>query len=126
MSIELCQSSTSASLMWAKTPRLDASLMKWGSRACRSTMTGQAASRAILSISVIGALAESDEGDVGALAGGDGADVGDVDLSRDHLVSQRDDDRRDEGETVFAFVRDQDAQMLGVAFTHRQARSNRA
>src|SRR5204863_440804 len=35
----------------ATTPRLDASLMNSGSRACRRTMTGHAASRTILSIS---------------------------------------------------------------------------
>src|SRR5664279_6435217 len=33
MSIELCQSSTSSSLIWANTPRLDASLTKPGSGA---------------------------------------------------------------------------------------------
>jgi len=41
MSIELCQSSTSASLMCAKTPRFDASRTNSGSRAWRSTITGR-------------------------------------------------------------------------------------
>ena len=50
MSIELCQSSTSSSLICANTPRLDASLMNCGSRACSNTITGHAASRTILSI----------------------------------------------------------------------------
>jgi hypothetical protein len=66
---------------------------------------------------VLGALSESDERDVGALAGGDRADVLDVDLSRDDLVAERDDDRGDERdddrgderETVFALVGDQDS-----------------
>ena len=61
-----------------------------------STITGQAASRTILSISkrVVGALAESDQGDVGPLAGGYGTNVFDVDLAHDYLVPQVRDDRR--------------------------------
>src|SRR4051794_36049460 len=50
MSIELCQSSTSASVMCAKTPRLEASLTNPGSGAWISAITGQVASRTILSI----------------------------------------------------------------------------
>ena len=50
MSIELCQSSTSSSEMWAKTPRFDASFTNAGSGVCSNTITGQAASRTILSI----------------------------------------------------------------------------
>jgi hypothetical protein len=67
---------------------------------------------------VLGALPETDERDVGPLACGDGTDVGDLDLARDHLVPEGHDDRSDEGEAVLALVRDQDAQMLGVALAH--------
>ena len=44
MSIELCQSRASPSVMYAKTPRLAASLMNQGSGAWMITMTGHAAS----------------------------------------------------------------------------------
>jgi hypothetical protein len=47
MSIALCQSSTSASLMWANTPRLDASSTNLWSGEWSRTITGQAASRTI-------------------------------------------------------------------------------
>ncbi len=50
---------------------------------------------------------ESDERDVGPLSRGDWPDVRDVDLPRDHLVSECDDDRRDERETILALVGDQ-------------------
>jgi len=43
---------------------------------------------------VVGALAESDQGDVGPLAGGYGTNVFDVDLAHDYLVPQVRDDRR--------------------------------
>ena len=46
---------------------------------------------------MIGALAQTDEGDVGPLPRGHRADVVDLDFTRDHLVSQRGDDWRDEG-----------------------------
>ena len=107
--------------MWANTPRLDASLTNAGSGACSSTITGQAASRTILSISserMLGALPESDERDVGSLPGGHGADVFDVDLARDHLVAKSDHDRRHQRQAVLALVCDQDAQMLGLAVAH--------
>ena len=87
-------------------------------------MTGQAASRTILSIrssACSRALAESDQCDVGSLAGGDLTDVRDVDLARDHLVSERDHDRSDERQAVLALVGDQDAQMIGVEMTHQLA-----
>jgi hypothetical protein len=58
---------------------------------------------------MLGALSESDERDVGAFPRGDRADVLDVDLSRDDLVAERDDDRGDEREAVFALVGDQDS-----------------
>ncbi len=85
-------------------------------------MTGQAASRTILSIRserVLGAFAQPDERDVGSFSGGHGADVGDVDLARDDLVAQGDDDRGHQGEAVLALVGDQDAQMLGLTAAHR-------
>ena len=63
---------------------------------------------------VLGALAEPDERDVRSLSGGHGADVFDLDLARDHLVSERDHDRGDEREAVLALVGDQDAQMVGA------------
>jgi hypothetical protein len=55
-----------------------------------------------------GALAAPDEGDVRPLAGSDGADVGDVDLARDHVVSQTHHDRRHKRQAIPALVGDQD------------------
>ena len=79
-------------------------------------ITGQAASRTILSISerMLRALAEPDERDVWSLAGGHSADVFDLDLTGDHLVSRRGHDRCDESEAILALVGDQDAQMVGL------------
>ena len=111
--------------MWAKTPRLDASLTNSESRVWRSTITGQAASRTILSIRlerVLGALAEPDERDVGPFAGGHGSDVRDLDLARDHLVPEGRDDRGDQSQTILALVGDQDAQMIGLAVAHERLR----
>ncbi len=51
MSMELCQSFASASVMYAKMPRFDASLTNSGSGAWMSTITGQADSCTIFSIS---------------------------------------------------------------------------
>ena len=106
--------------MWAKTPRLDASLMNSGFRAWIRTITGQAASRTICDQfeRVLRALAEPDERDVGSLSCGHGGHVLDLDLAGDHFMSEFDHDRRDEREAVLAFVGDQDAQMLGVAVVH--------
>jgi hypothetical protein len=122
MWIELCQSSTSASEMWAKTPRLDASLTKSGSGAWSRTITGQAASLTIFE-RVRGGWPEPDERDVGSFAGGHGTDVLDVDLARDHLVPEGHDERRDQRQTVLALVGDQHAQMLGLTVAHSQLRS---
>jgi hypothetical protein len=58
---------------------------------------------------VLGAGAESNERDVGPFAGGHGPHVLDVDLSRDHLVTERDDHRRYQSKPVVALVGDQDA-----------------
>ncbi|MGO9972223.1 MAG: hypothetical protein ACLP01_05315 [Solirubrobacteraceae bacterium] len=58
---------------------------------------------------VLGALAEPNERDIGAFARGGWADVLDIDLARDDLVPERDHDRGDERESLFALVRDQDA-----------------
>jgi hypothetical protein len=100
MSIELCQSSTSVSLMWANTPRLDASLMKEGSGVCSKTITGQAASRTVLSISP-SAWSELSPSPTSATSGrsrGHGSDLCDVDLTHNYLVSQGRDDRRDQSQ----------------------------
>ena len=97
MSIELCQSSTSASLMWAKTPRLDASLTKLGIARVEQDdhRAGGLAHDLVDQLErVLGALPEPDERDVGPLPGGHRADVVDLDLARDHLVAQADHDRR--------------------------------
>ena len=67
---------------------------------------------------VLGALAEPDERDVGSLPGGHGPDVLDLDLARDHLVSERGDDRRDQRQAILPLVGDQHAQMLGLAIAH--------
>ena len=69
---------------------------------------------------VLRALSEPDERDVGSLSGGHGADVRDVDLARDHLVSEGDHDRGDEREAILALVGDQDPQMFGLAVTHQR------
>ena len=121
MSIELCQSSTSASLIWAKTPRFDASLMNFGSR--RVEQDDHRAGRLAHDLldqaqRVLRALAEPDERDVGSLPGGRGSDVRDLDLARDHLVSEGRHDRGDEREAILALVGDQDAQMFGFAVAH--------
>jgi hypothetical protein len=67
---------------------------------------------------VLGALAETDEGDVRALARRHCSDVLDLDLAGDHLMPESGDDRRDERQAIRAFVRDQHAQMLGLTMTH--------
>ena len=63
--------------------------------------------------SVLRALPEADEGHIRALSGGRGADILNVDLACDHLVSEANDDRCDERQSVLALVGDQDAQVLG-------------
>ena len=67
---------------------------------------------------VLGAVTEPDEGDVGALTGGDGAHVVDLDLARDHLVSEGGHDRGDESQPILSLVGDQDTEMLGLAIAH--------
>jgi hypothetical protein len=67
---------------------------------------------------VFGAVAESHERDVGPLSGGHRTHVGDVDLTGDHFVPQRGNDRRDKLKTVPSLVRDQDTEMLGLAMAH--------
>ena len=61
---------------------------------------------------VLGAGAESDEGDVGPFTSGDRANVSDLDFARDDLVAESHDDWHDQLKAVFAFVGDQDAQMV--------------
>ena len=64
------------------------------------------------------AVTEPDERDVGPLPGGDGAHVLDLDLARDHLVSEGGHDRRDQSQPILSLVGDQHAQMLGLAIAH--------
>src|SRR5450755_183140 len=131
MSIELCQSSTSASLMWAK----DAALGRFADERAVGRVQqhdhragGFADDLVDQRERVLRAFPESDQRDVGSLPRGDRADVRDVDLFGDHLVPQRDDDRSDQRETVRALVSDQDPQMLGLAImrgpAHAQIVSN--
>jgi hypothetical protein len=56
----------------------------------------------------MGALSETYERDVGTLPGGRWADIRDVDLPRDHLVSEPYDDWSDERQAILALVGDQD------------------
>jgi hypothetical protein len=58
---------------------------------------------------------ESDKRYVGSFPGGHRADVLHVDLSRNHLMAQRHDDRSDQSETVLALVGDQDAKVICIA-----------
>ena len=67
---------------------------------------------------MLGALAEADERDVRSLPRRDRPHVLDVDLTGDHLVPEAGDDRRDEGQPIRPFVRDQNAQMLGLPIAH--------
>jgi len=67
---------------------------------------------------MLGALAEADEGDVRPFPRRHCSDVIHLDLARDHFVPERGDDRRDEGQAILALVRDQNAQVLGLAVAH--------
>jgi PAS domain-containing protein len=67
---------------------------------------------------MLGALAQTDEGDVRPFPRRHRSDVLDLDLARDHLVPERGDDRRDERQTILALVRDQNTEMLGLAVAH--------
>jgi hypothetical protein len=53
---------------------------------------------------VVRALPEADERHVGAVPGGHGAHIFDLDLARDHLMSQGDHDRCDERQAILALV----------------------
>ena len=68
---------------------------------------------------VLGALSEADERNIGALSGGRRADVLHIDLARDHLMPERDDDRSDERQPILALIRDKDTQVLCFARTHQ-------
>jgi len=70
---------------------------------------------------VLGALAEPNERHVWTLAGGYGSHVGDLDLARDHLVTERGHERRNERKAILALVGDEDAQMLDRAMVHAGA-----
>ena len=64
------------------------------------------------------ALSQAHERDIRPLPHGHGSDVVDLDLASDHLVPQRGDDRRDEGQPIAPFVRDQYSEMFGFSVTH--------
>jgi hypothetical protein len=64
---------------------------------------------------MLGALAETDEGDVRPFPRRHRAHVFNLNLARDHLVPERGDDRGDERQAILALVRDQDTQVLGLA-----------
>jgi hypothetical protein len=63
------------------------------------------------------ARSKPDVRDVGSLTDGDGADVGDIDLARDHLAADRDDDRCHQRQRSL-LVGDQHAKMLSLAVSH--------
>jgi hypothetical protein len=67
---------------------------------------------------MLGALAQADDGDVRPLARRHCSDVVHLDLARDHVVPERGDNRRDEGQAILALVRDQNAHVLGLAVAH--------
>ncbi len=67
--------------------------------------------------SVLGAFAETDEGYVRPFPRRYGSDVLHFDLSRDHLVTESGDDRRDDSQAILSLVRDQNTQMIGLAVT---------
>jgi len=69
-----------------------------------------------------GARSEPDEGDVGLFPGRRLPDLLDVDLARDHVVPEADHDLREQLEPIAFFIRDQDAQMLGIAVDHGPAK----
>jgi hypothetical protein len=112
--------------MYAKTPRLDASLTRRLLDEVRVGRVKQGDHRAARladdpldqSEGVIGACAEPDERNVGSLPGGDRADIFDVDFACGHLMAERGDDRGDEREPILALVGDQHAEMLGLAIAH--------
>ena len=121
MSIELCQSSTSASRDVGEDAPLGRLLDEAGIGRVdqRDHRAGRLADDPLdQAEGVIRARAEADERDVGSLPGGDRSDVFDVDLARDHLVPQCRDDRGDEREAILALVGDQHAEMLGFAVAH--------
>lgn len=60
------------------------------------------------------AAAEAHERDVGAFARGESADVDHLGRARDDSVAERGNELRDQGNAVFALVRDQDAQAVTV------------
>jgi len=64
--------------------------------------------------SMLGVLAEPDQRDVGSLPRGNGSDVLDIDLARDHLVAEGDDERADERESGLSLIGDQDTEMVGA------------
>jgi hypothetical protein len=61
---------------------------------------------------VLGAHSEPDECDVRPLAGSRGPDLADIHFSRNDLVAEGHEDRRDIGQAVGPFVRDQNPHVL--------------
>ena len=72
---------------------------------------------------VLRARSEPDERDVGALPGRRRAHLLHVDLPRDHVVAETDDDVGQQLEAVALLVRDQDAQVLELGVGHRGGRN---
>ena len=102
-------------------PRFDASLTKSGSGAWSNDDHGAGGLPDDLldqAERVVGALAQSDERDVGSFSRRDRSDVLDLDLARDHLMAKGGDDRRNQRQAILPFVRDQNAQMFGLAIAH--------
>jgi hypothetical protein len=64
------------------------------------------------------ALAKAHERDVGSFPRGHTTHVLDVDLACDHLMTQSDHYRGDEGQTILPLVGDQDTEMLGIDVMH--------
>ena len=90
-------------------------------------ITGQADSFTMASISSQGVghvVSDSHERDVGLNALGQVSDLVRPDLTRDHLVAERGNERCNHGQALLPFVGDQDTEMLGRAF-HDHARATR-
>jgi hypothetical protein len=63
---------------------------------------------------MLGTCPQPDKRDVGSFPARHGPDVLDLDLSCDHLVAERHDDRDNELEPVLALVGDEHTQVLGL------------
>jgi hypothetical protein len=68
---------------------------------------------------VLGVQAETNKRDVRPLPGGHRADLLDVDLSRDHLVTEPGNDLGEQLKPLPLLIRDQDTQMADLVLSHR-------